>query len=103
MGMGTLMGVLMVGGVSEGTLHKWFKGSKSKVVKVDGSTSSWDLRNDEPGKNTEMRFFGKSKHGKAKDFLLKEERKNKIQDNKKSLVLQNQLTLQPINQKRKRK
>ena len=30
MGMGTLMGVLMGGGVSEGTLHKWFKGSKSK-------------------------------------------------------------------------
>ena len=65
MGMGTLMGVLMAEGVSEGTLHKWFKGSKSKDGKggwvnvVTGGTCA----SDEPGEGTPNAFLQqKSKH-----------------------------------------
>ena len=72
MGMGTLMGVLMGGGVSEGTLQNRFKGSKSK--KRDGKISSQvGLA---PVMNSGEGLVSSAKRGMSKQQLvLKEERK----------------------------
>ena len=85
------------GGVSEGTLHKWFKGSKSKDGKggwvnvVTGGTCA----SDEPGEGTPKCVSSAKRASMSKSERLSAARRKKkqIQDNNKNLVLQNQLTL----------
>ena len=91
--------------ISEGSLHKWFKGSKSKDGKpgwvnvVTGGTCA----SDEPGEGT-PKCVSSSKRASMssqKDCLLLAVRKKQIQDNNKKLAQQNQLMLRQI-RKRKR-
>ena len=85
------------GGVSEGTLHKWFKGSKSKDGKggwvnvVTGGTCA----SDEPGEGTPKCVSSAKRASMSKSERLSAARRKKkqIPDNNKNLVLQNQLTL----------
>ena len=85
--------------VSEGSLHKWFKGSKSKDGKggwvnvVTGGTCA----SDENLKELQNVIFCKEKYGKAERLSAARTKRNLS----KNLVLQNQ-SYQPTNQ-RKRK
>ena len=102
MGMGTLMGVLMGGGVSEGTLHKWFKGSKSKDGKggwvnvVTGGTCA----SDEPGEGTPKCVSSAKRASMSKaERRSAPRRKKKSRSRTTTKMLQNQLTFQPTKRK----
>ena len=92
--------------VSEGSLHKWFKGSKSKDGKggwvnvVTGGTCA----SDEPGEGTPKCVSSAKRASMTKAERLSAARRKRklILVSSKNLVLQNQLTSQLTNQ-RKRK
>ena len=90
---------------TEGNLHQWFKGSKSKDGKggwvnvVTGGTCA----SDEPGEGT-PKCVSSSKRAsmtKAERFLLQEERRRQILINSLRQVLQNLHTLVLINLRKK--
>ena len=90
---------------TEGSLHKWFKGSKSKDGKggwvnvVTGGTCA----SDEPGEGTPKCVSSSKRASMTKaerDFLHQEERKQQILVNNRNLVQQNLPMLLLIRRKR---
>ena len=87
------------GGVSEGTLHKWFKGSKSKDGKggwvnvVTGGTCA----SDEPGEGTPKCVSSAKRASMSKsERLSAARRKKKADPGQQSLVLPNPHTFQLV-------
>ena len=91
--------------VSEGSLHKWFKGSKSKDGKggwvnvVTGGTCA----SDKPGEGTPKCVSSSKRASMTKAERLSAARRKKKADpvSSKNLVLQNQLTYPLTKRKRK--
>ena len=84
-------------------MHKWFKGSKSKMVKVDGLVNvvTGGTHDEADEGDNECVSSAKRASMSKKENSAARRKKRAVQINKQSLVLQNQLMSQLTNQKRK--